>query len=55
MLIPRGLISIYTLNNHPSRETGGPLRLDKTVFVHDKHQFRDVNGKNEVNSMFEIR
>ena len=43
------------LNNHPSRKTEGPLRLNKTVFIHNKHEFRDVNEKIEVNSMFKKR
>ena len=55
MLIPWGLISIKTLNNHPSRKTGGPLRLAKTVFERDKHPFRDVNEKIGANSMFEMQ
>ena len=55
MLIAWGLISIHALNNHPSRETGGPLRLNKTDFIHNKHQFKDVNEKIEVNSMFKNR
>ena len=36
-------------------EESGPLRLAKTVFVHDKRPFRDVNDKIGINSMFEIR
>ena len=55
MLIAWGLIIIHKLNNHPSRKTEGPLRLNKTVFIHNKHHFRDVNEKIEVNSMFKKR
>ena len=29
--------------------------MNKTDFVHNKHQFRDLNEKNEVNSMFKKR
>ena len=54
MLIAWGLISIWKLNNHPSRETGGPLRLDKTVFVQNKQRFWDVNEKIGVNSILNI-
>ena len=55
MFIRWGLINIHTLNYHPSSKTGGPLRLNKTIFIHNKHQFRDVNEKIGVNSIFKIR
>ncbi len=55
MLNAWGLIIIHTLNNHPSRKTEGPLRLNETFFIHNKHQFQDVNEKIEVNSMFKKR
>ena len=54
MLIAWGLISIYTLNNHPSRKIGGPLRSIEPVLVHNKHQFRGGIDKIQVNSIFEI-